>query len=138
MQPVGVDRLADMTCPAPVIELLPICLPWLSCCHIIVNLIAAVHHILIRCDKGIQERGDNRIFFAIGSSCFPDLKPFFFVLDRLPVRESFLEALIFSFCLQDLIHTHSTKYILYKHYTIIFSTKHIDILLVLSATNPFK
>lgn len=54
-QPVRVNRLADMTRPAPLIELLTICLPWLSCCHISVNLIvAAVHHILIGCDKGIK------------------------------------------------------------------------------------
>lgn len=56
VQPVRVNRLSDMTCPTPVIELLAICLPWLSCCHISVNLIvAAVHHILIKCDKGIME-----------------------------------------------------------------------------------
>lgn len=45
-QPVRVNRLADMTSPAPVIELLAICRPWLSCCHIIINLgVAVVHHI---------------------------------------------------------------------------------------------
>lgn len=55
-QPVRVNRLADMTCPAPVIELLAICRPWLSCCHIIVNLgVTVVHHVLIGWDNGIHE-----------------------------------------------------------------------------------
>lgn len=64
--PVRVNRLADMTCPAPVIELLTICLPWLSCCHISVHLIvAAVRHILIRCDKGIKEHFVEIIGFIL-------------------------------------------------------------------------
>lgn len=54
LQPVRVNRLADMTCPAPVMELLAICLPWLSCCHISGDL-GPAYHIFIRWDKGIKE-----------------------------------------------------------------------------------
>lgn len=62
LPPVRVNSLADMTCPAPVIELLVICLPWLSCCHISVNLVVACRF-FIRCDKGIKEH------FALSLGC---------------------------------------------------------------------
>lgn len=65
-QPVRVNSLADTTCPAPLIELLAICRPRLSCCHIIVNLgVAAVHHVLIGWDNGIQEHLEVIIAFSV-------------------------------------------------------------------------
>lgn len=65
-QPVTVNRVADMTCPAPVIELLAICQPWLSCCHIIFNLVVgAVYHTFIRFDRRRKENfcSNLRMFF---------------------------------------------------------------------------
>lgn len=98
-QPVRVNRLADMTCPAPVIELLTICLPWLSCCHISVNLIvAAAHHILIRCDRGIKGHfvAIMRFFFLMGRHVFC------FVSVGSVSTHPFIH-------LQEWIHTHRTN-----------------------------
>lgn len=115
VQPVRVNRLSDMTCPTPVIELLAICLPWLSCCHISVNLIvAAVHHILIKCDKGIMEH----FLVIMGFFLCDRASGFFEVLWRpnrisclpcLPAGHLFCQPPFFLFCWEDLIHTHSAN-----------------------------
>lgn len=70
-QPVRVNSLADMTCPAPVIELLAICRPWLSCCHIIVNLgVTVVHHVLIRWDGHSGTFCGNNWIFSVADCEF--------------------------------------------------------------------
>lgn len=54
---------SDMTRPAPLIELQPVSLPWLSCCYISVNLIVgAVHHVLVR--RGKEIKGQIMIFYC--------------------------------------------------------------------------